>query len=107
MLSKIPTDKVFAKVRKMADRSRNSNPNRVRVLLFPSLGKLYRKNPVKLRFGMPKEWFMDLVDYDFEGVRLSGTRDYDAILKYIYGDYMTPPPVEERIPHAPVSDYHF
>ncbi len=107
ILSKIPTDEVFAIVRKMADRSKNKKPNRVRVLLFPSLGKLYRKNPIKLRFGMPKEWFLDVTDYEFEGVRLSGTRDYDAILKYIYGDYMTPPPEEERIPHAPVSKYHF
>ena len=107
LLSKIPTQKVFARVQKMADRSKNSNANRVRVLLFPSLGKLYRKNPIKIRYGMPKEWFLEVTDYEFEGVRLLGTKDYDAILEYIFGDYMTPPPVEERTPHAPVSDYQF
>lgn len=107
ILSCIPTSKVFAKVEKIANRSKNNTPNRVRVLLFPSLGKLYRKNPLKLRYGMPKEWFLNLTEYEFEGARLLGTKDYDSILKYIYGDYMTPPPESERIPHAPVSYYKF
>ena len=56
---------------------------------------------------MPKEWFLDLQEYEFEGKKLMGTRDYDTILKYIYNDYMTPLPVEKRQPHASVSSFDF
>lgn len=105
--SKIPTSLVFARQKKMAMKSKNMSPNRVRTLLFPATGKLYKKNPLKLRYGMPKEWFTDLAEYEFEGKKLYGTRDYDTILKYIYGDYMKLPPEDKRDPHSPVSEYQF
>lgn len=105
-LSKISPDSVYKKQKRMAAKSRNNNNNRVRILLFPSMGKLYKKNtPIKERYGMPKEWFLNLSEYEFEGKKFFGTKDYDAILKYIYGDYMTPPPEDQRDPHALVSDY--
>ena len=107
LLAKIPVDKVFALIRKMELRSKNSSENRVRVLMFPATGALYRKNPIKERFGMPKKWFTDLQEYEFEDLKLYGTKDYDGILTYIYGDYMTLPPLDKRDPHAPVSDYKF
>ena len=66
-----------------------------------------RENSLKTRFGMPKEWFQDLTEYEFEGKKLLGTRDYDTILRYIYNDYMKLPPEDQRDPHAPVSSYHF
>lgn len=56
---------------------------------------------------MPKEWFKDLSEYEFEGKRLMGTRDFDAILTYIYGDYMQLPPEDRRGQHSPVSSYEF
>ncbi|NFE74560.1 LicD family protein [Clostridium botulinum] len=107
ILSKIPVDKIFEKQRKLAFRSKNSSQNRVRTLLFPATGKLYKKNSLKTRFGMPKEWFTDLVEYEFEGKKLYGTRNYDENLKYIYGNYMKLPPENNREPHAPVSEYKF
>lgn len=104
-LAKIPTDVVFEKMRHITDKSNNRTNNRVRVLLFPSFGKLYVKNPLKTRFGMPKIWFKQIRRYDFEGKKLDGIRDYDAFLKYMYDDYMTLPPEEERTGKVYVSDY--
>jgi len=107
LLSKISTDSVFKRINKMARKSKNNSKNRVRCLMFPSTGKLYRKNSLKTRYGMPKEWFLDLVEYDFEGSKFYGTKDYDACLTYIYGDYMELPPEDKRDPHSPFSDYSF
>lgn len=109
MISGISVDWVYKKVTKMAKNSKNNTKNRVRVLLFPSFGKLYMKNkhPLKIRYGMPKKWFLERKEYEFEGYSLFGTKDYDAFLKYMYDDYMTLPPENKRQPHAPVSDFKF
>lgn len=40
-----------------------------------------------------------LVEYDFEGYKFLGPKDYDTYLKKYYGDYMSFPPESERIPH--------
>lgn len=37
--------------------------------------------------------------YYFEGHFFQGPREYDAFLKRCYGDYMSLPPVEKRVPH--------
>lgn len=106
-LSKIPTKKIYNRLDRMSSKSKNNTSNRVRTYLFPSTGKLYRKNPIKLRYGMPKNWFLDLEEYDFEGNKFFGTKDYDDVLTYTYGNYMQLPPEDKRDPHAPVSEYSF
>lgn len=106
-LSKIDTKKVFKRLDKMANKSRNDSDNRVRTLLFPATGTLYRKNSIKTRYGMPKRWFTELERYQFEDTMLWGTKDYDGILEYIYDDYMKLPPEDKRDPHSPVSEYSF
>ncbi len=105
VLAKIPTDVVFEKMRHITDKSNNRTNNRVRVLLFPSFGRLYVKNSIRTMYGMPKIWFKQIKSYDFEGHKLDGIRDYDAFLKYMYDDYMTPPPEEKRCGKVLVSDY--
>ena len=57
-------------------------------------------------FGVPhfvtafsKDDLCEFTDLPFEGHMLIGPRNYDTILKQCYGDYMTPPPPEERINH--------
>lgn len=107
LLSHIKPSFVYKRLDRMARKSKNTSPNRVRCLLFPATGKLYKKNSLKTRYGMPKEWFTDLKQYDFEDMKVFGTKDYDENLKYIYGDYMKLPDEKGREPHSPVSDYSF
>ena len=107
LISHINKDRVFKWIDHYVKKSNNGTPNRVRNLLFPAIGKLYIHNPIKDRYGMPKEWFLERAKYEFEGHKFYGTKDYDAILKYTYGDYMTPPPIEKREQHAPVSSIDF
>lgn len=107
LLSKIPADFVFHGYEKYSKKSRNSSPNRVRCLGFPATGMLYKKNPLSERYGMPKSWFTDRAEYMFEGKKLYSSKDYDTVLKYIYGDYMKLPPEDQREPHSPCSEIVF
>lgn len=52
---------------------------------------------VRERF--PREWLGERQALEFEGRRFRVVRDYDAYLRHIYGDYMTPPPPERRRSH--------
>ncbi len=107
LLSGIPVSIPFAAFRRMERKSDNASSNRVRCLAFPATGTLYRKNPLKERYGMPKEWFKDRALYSFEGKQLYGSRDYDSVLRYIYGDYMQLPDEEGRKQHSPFSEIRF
>lgn len=44
----------------------------------------------------PKCWFEETVDMPFETVQVPVSRYYHEMLSRQYGDYMTPPPEEER-----------
>ncbi len=105
-LAKIPNSFTF-KLLKPLTRSRGRSCKRVRLLTFKSFGKLYTENKVRDKYGMPKKWFKSLREYEFEGYKFMGPKDYDGFLRYMYDDYMTLPPVEKRDPHSPVSSYRF
>ena len=45
---------------------------------------------------MPTEWYEDGVQLQFEDVKAVVPKEYDKWLTQVYGDYMTPPPVEKR-----------
>lgn len=107
LISHIPVETVWKQFNWYANKSRNTSPNLVKVLGMKTIGKLYVKNPIKERYGMPKRWFLERAEYDFEGKKLYGPKDYDEVLKYIYKDYMTLPPESERKSHTPVSKYSF
>ena len=47
----------------------------------------------------PKEWFGDGKPVEFEGMVVNGYDESHKFLTYIYGDYMTPPPMDERNKH--------
>lgn len=52
--------------------------------------------------------FSERVECEFEGHKLYIPSNYHCFLKVCYGnDYMTPPPVEERVQKAPVSYIEF
>lgn len=107
LLAHIPTKRVFKWIHFYESKSRNNRTCRVRSLLFPAWGNLYVKNPLKERLSMPKAWFWDREEYDFEGCRFYGMKDADGFLKYMFKDYMTLPPEEKREQHAPVSYIDF
>lgn len=97
ILSKIPIKFAFWIYEKLAQQSDKNSSKRVRVIgLSQNLG-----------YNMPKKWFLNRQEYEFEGKKLFGIKDYDEFLTYQYGDYMTPPPENERKQHAPVSSYSF
>ena len=107
LLSKIPTKKVFKWLDRYIRKSKNANNNKVRILCFTSIGKLYYKHKLCERYGMPKEWYLERSKYLFENKELWGSKDYDAVLKYFYNDYMTPPPENKRACHSPFSTIDF
>lgn len=45
---------------------------------------------------MPSNFFNDLITVEFNGRKFKTFKDYDYYLSRLYGDYMTPPPVEKR-----------
>ncbi len=55
--------------------------------------------PEGLKGVFPKTWFVDTVDVPFEGYTFKAPKEYDKILRQIYGDYMQLPPEEDRIAH--------
>lgn len=107
VLSRIPTDFVFRRLKRMTRNNKNSDPNDVRVLTFRAAGKLYTRNSLKSQYGVKKEWLREFAEYDFEGKKLMGPKNYDAYLSYMYGDYMTPLPPEKRGQHSPASEIDF
>lgn len=48
---------------------------------------------------VPKEWFGEGVSVQFEDLTVNGVTEWDKYLTYIYGDYMTPPPANDRNRH--------
>ena len=107
LLSKIPVNVPFSGYERYARRSKSDSTNRVRCLSFPATGTLYKKNPLSERYGMPKSWFTDRSEYSFEGKCFYSSRDYDTVLKYIYGDYMKIPDSKGREQHSPFSEILF
>ena len=52
---------------------------------------------------MPKSVYDPPIKLDFAGKQFSAPRDYDYILKRIFGDYMKLPPEEKRRMHTPID----
>lgn len=44
----------------------------------------------------PRRWFEGVIEMEFEGLSVPGSASYDELLTTFYGDYMTPPPPEDR-----------
>ena len=54
-----------------------------------------------------KQWIEETIDVDFEGITCKISKHYDIILKEIYGDYMTLPPIEKRKDNHTFNNYYF
>lgn len=58
------------------------------------------------RYLYKREWFEKTVKLKFEVDMFCVPSGYDSILRTIYGDYMTPPPPEKRIPPHRFKSYY-
>ena len=58
----------------------------------------------KFREAFDRRVYEDSVEYPFEDITLPGPRDYDLVNRQLYGDYMTPPPIEEQNKHGTVTE---
>ena len=54
-----------------------------------------------------KNLFDTLVDIEFEGRKLKSFKDTDSYLTMVYGDYMTPPPIDKRQGHHKSEKYFY
>lgn len=61
--------------------------------------------PYKRVTRCPKRVWEEYVDMDFEGHKVRNLKDYDSHLKAIFGDYMTLPPIEQRVSHHGFTAY--
>ena len=59
-----------------------------------NFGGIYKEREI-----MPAGWYEDCVTIEFEGIPAMAPCEYDKVLTSLYGDYMTPPPVEKRVTH--------
>ena len=90
-MSHVPREKILHHYERLIQKRNRENSSKVRVELMPL--------SLKKGFGHLKRWYAESAEYDFEGHKLYGVKDYDAFLKYVYGDYMALPPVEKRKVH--------
>lgn len=98
LLSKIPKTAVFKYRNKLAEQcNRNKESELIRHMCSP--------HPKGNTYGFPRKLFNNLVEYEFEGHKFLAFADYNWYLESIYGDYMTPPPLDERISHIPCSSF--
>ena len=54
---------------------------------------------------MPKKWYQDYMELDFEDIKCKAPKGYDGVLKKWYGNYMKLPPKEEQKPHGTFEVY--
>ena len=106
LMAIIPTKWVFHSLQKRTAKCRNDTPYDVRLLMF-NLMNNQKNRLIPTGYGMKKKWLLERAEYEFEGYKFYGPKDYDAVLKYLYGDYMQLPPVEKRVATAQPSSYQF
>ena len=49
-----------------------------------------------------KEWFNEIIELPFENRKYTAPKNYDEVLKSMYGDYMIPPKEEDRVGHGEI-----
>lgn len=61
---------------------------------FVSYDGLYHEKEI-----FDKNCFEEVLDHDFEGIKIMIPKGYESILTKLYGDYMQLPPEEKRVSH--------
>ena len=57
---------------------------------------ILEQNAQSKPYCFPAGIFFELAEYEFEGEKFRGVKDYDTYLKLFYGDYMQLPPEDQR-----------
>lgn len=65
---------------------------------------LYARYFTDFRY-FPKELFDDVIDVEFENIKVKIIRGYDEFLRLTYGNYMQFPPESERVPEHNYKAY--
>lgn len=85
-------------------------PKKVGIYLFEYLIHKYENKDTALirtlgwngkeeNLGFQRSWMLESCELPFEDMQIKAPKDYDAFLRFMFGDdYMTPPPVDKRIP---------
>ncbi len=97
MLNSIPENTVKNSYNRYVKFRNRKSTEMVRCLTFPACNREY---------GYHRKWYEDTIDMEFEGVTLRACRDYEGYLRFLYGDYLTLPALEDRKVH-PVSKLTF
>lgn len=97
LISQIPEKAIKRSYRRYIRHRNKKASNWVKCLTFPACNKTY---------GYKREWYEDVEDITFEDVMLKGSRKKEEYLEFLYGDYMSLPPIEKRKVH-PVSKIEF
>lgn len=82
-------DHIFTKQEKLARKYENVETTHY---YFPT----YQLSEIHLRF--PKHYLQETIRLPMRDHFFSAPAEYDALLTQLYGDYMTPPPPEARVP---------
>ena len=61
-------------------------------------GCIINMGPYGTREFFPAKVFDEFIDMPFENLSVSCLKEYDKYLSQLFGDYMTPPPVEKQVP---------
>lgn len=82
------------------------------VLSREKLLQKYNENPTGYIGNWPfSDYPIDLLNkftqINFEGIKFYVPNDYHTFLTYAYGDYLTPPPEEQRLPHTNLTTIKF
>ena len=93
LMDRVPEKVIKRYYLTMAARANRRKTDWVRILTFPA--------PFG-HGGYLRRWYEDGQEVLFEGKWFPGIRDYDGYLTFKFGDYRTPPPLEQRKSH-PVS----
>lgn len=75
---------LFSRLLRLIEKNKDDEGDKC-VCLSMFVGKVFKS-----------EWFDDVIETDFEDFTIAIPRKYDEYLTLMYGDYMTPPPVEKR-----------
>lgn len=90
ILDRIPKNWIFSMQNALWNRFNKKPSERIYHNGYPYI------NMPKLKYGVPSYIFSSYTDVCFEGMKMRAVSAYDEYLQLIYGDYMTPPPVNKR-----------